>query len=113
MATYPIEPDKINNIPSKLAVRIVKFERGREQRAALAPRALKEFSLNHYALTRAQADVLHEFYSARLGSVLPFYFQNFYDGKTYTVRFDEGGITETPRDDSYFDITVRLIECYS
>ena len=99
MATYPIEPDKINNIPSKLAVRIVKFERGREQRAALAPRALKEFSLNHYALTRAQADILQEFYSARLGSALPFYF--------------ESGITETPRDDSYFDITVRLIECYS
>lgn len=111
MTSYPFTPSRITNVQTEYKTNITQFENGVEQRSPAWVKPKKTFAISQKYLNPTSLATLEEFFDSCRGSYSPFTFDNYLDGKTYTVRFKDD-IFNVERINSFFcDVNFEVIEC--
>lgn len=111
MDTYPLVPNRISNATPEFKTNIVKSESGHEQRSPNYSQPKKTFRLYHQLLNLNELAILTNFFVAKKGSYMKFYFVNHIDNVTYECRFVEDKLPIEFVNAYIANVTVELVTC--
>jgi len=89
MDTYPLVPNRIASGGIEFKTTVVEYETGDEQRSADRSSPIRIFRLFHQILDNTNQKILEDFFVAKRGRAIKFYFVNHIDKVTYECRFHE------------------------
>lgn len=89
---------------------VSQFENGAEQRRAIRGSSIRKFSLAFQNRTKAEMELIRDFFIAKYGRLTSFTWTNPNDSVEYTVRFDEDSFKHTRDAYDIYNFTLSFIQ---
>jgi len=110
MADFNWKPDFVFEETPEFHTLLTQFENGAEQRRAKWSSPRRKWRLVFRNRYKSEYEAIRDFFIEKMGAYGSFTWDNPNDGNTYTVRFEEDGITFSNKAYDVYDFEFGFVE---